>query len=1710
MTLAILTKTKITVDGSLSEWTTSDQINFGDGTDYIIFARAEDGMFYFGIGGPLAIGADTTAWFNTDRDATTGYQIFDWAGGAEYYLNINVGGSASLYNAVDGTLVLGGIQPAYSADKTSIEFAVPMTALGSPAAIDTLYDINNSVFLPTSYSSQPYTVFSDTVTRTDLTHRIGIVYSATTAANYFSATAYADLFMSVQNQAMQAGISYDLLTEADLTDLAKLANYDALVFPSFANVQAADVTAISNTLEQATRQFGVGLITSGNFMTNNETGAALAGDSYARMKLLFDATRVTGGTGDVAIYSSDTGNTVFTDVAPGALIHSYTAVGWDAFTSVSGTGQTTIATETVGGQTYTAALATQTAGGGKNVLFSTAGVMADSNLLWQAINYVAKEPGISISLALTRFNGIVASRTDMDQAMESEDVNNGIYDRLLPILAQWKQTYNFVGSYYVDIGNNQAQGQFTDWAISAPYYAQLLAMGNELGTHSYTHPEDTNVLSPAQIQFQFEESKLLIEQQMSAYLGHPFTIAGAAVPGMPEFLPTSQQVIQYFDYITGGSVFVGSGYPGAFGFLTPDQSSVYLAPNMSFDFTFVDFQHLGSAGAELAWAAEWNALVANANTPIVVWPWHDYGPTQWSFDGVASNYSVEMYTNFIARAYNAGDEFVILTDLAARIQSFALADVTSTVSGNVISVTVASGHAGDFALDVSGQGSQLIQNVANWYAYDSDSLFLPETGGSYTITLGSFADDVTHITALPMRGDLLSVTGDGLNLSFSMFGEGEVVIDLGAHGNMTPVVSGATIYSLNADRLELTLTGLVQHAVSLVMAAPAPTELVSTVSFSADSGSSTTDFVTNVASQTISGTLSAALAAGNVVKVSLDNGTTWLSATAAVGATTFSLAGVTLTASGTLLARVENTSGQASTALVQSYVLDQAPPAAPTTPDLIAASDKGASTTDNITNVTTPTFTGTAEAGSTVTMFDGATIVGTGVATAGTWTIAASKLTDGTHSITAQAADVAGNIGSTSATLSVTIDTAAPTAPTALDLVTASDSGVSNTDNITKVTTPTYTGSAEIGSTVTLFNGATEVGKGTATDGTWTITPLSALTNGTYSITAKTMDVAGNLSPASGILSVTVNTTAPAAPTTPDMQAASDTGLLSTDNITGDTTPTFTGKAEAGSTVTLFDGTTEIGTGVATDGTWTITASTLPVGVHSITAKATDVAGNLGAASGALSVVIDGTPPPAPTTPDLVAASDKGASNTDNITNVTTPTFTGTAEIGSTVTLFDGPTPIGTGKASLLGQWTITASTLPNGPHSITAKTTDAAGNLSTASGVLSVTIDTIALPAPTAPDLLAASDSGVSTDNITSDTTPTFTGTADIGARVILYDGATAVGNGVATDGTWTITASALPNGIHTITAKTEDLAGNPSVASEALLVTIDTTIALPTVPDLVAASDSGVSTDNITNVATPTFTGTAEAGATVTLYDGTKVIGTGVATAGKWTITPTLIDGTHSVTAAAMDVAGNISAASGKLSVTIDTLPPGAGAFTGLTVNNQNSATLAGKSEAGSTVTLLNGMTTLGTTTAGTGGNWSLKFATGSVSATSLLTAIASDAAGNKSPTFGSLLLGTSGADTLTSTAGNDILVGRGGADTFSFAATFGQDIIADFAVSGTGHDIINFHAISVLDNFANVKSHASNVGSGVLITLDANNTLTLNNVSKASLTSADFTFV
>ena len=138
----------------------------------------------------------------------------------------------------------------------------------------------------------------------------------------------------------------------------------------------------------------------------------------------------------------------------------------------------------------------------------------------------------------------------------------------------------------------------------------------------------------------------------------------------------------------------------------------------------------------------------------------------------------------------------------------------------------------------------------------------------------------------------------------------------------------------------------------------------------------------------------------------------------------------------------------------------------------------------------------------------------------------------------------------------------------------------------------------------------------------------------------------------------------------------------------------------------------------------TLSASTSPAADLAADADATidaaisttDLAGNTGNAADTEAYSVDTSAPAAPSAPDLEAASDSGASNSDNVTNDTTPTFSGTAEPGATVSVYDGAVLLGTTVATAGGTWSFTSGALAEGPHSISATATDAAGNVSAAS----------------------------------------------------------------------------------------------------------------------------------------------------------------------------------------------------------------------------------------------------------------------------------------------------------------------------------------------------------------------------------------------------------
>ena len=201
-----------------------------------------------------------------------------------------------------------------------------------------------------------------------------------------------------------------------------------------------------------------------------------------------------------------------------------------------------------------------------------------------------------------------------------------------------------------------------------------------------------------------------------------------------------------------------------------------------------------------------------------------------------------------------------------------------------------------------------------------------------------------------------------------------------------------------------------------------------------------------------------------------------------------------------------------------------------------------------------------------------------------------------------------------------------PTAPGAPTIASFStDSGVAG-DKVTNDNTLTLTGSAAANSTVKVFDGSTQIGSATANgSGAWTYT-TAGLSDGNHSLKATATTGAGT-SAASSALAVKIDTTAPTAPSMATPTNNANGGL------------NLTGTAEANSVVKVFDGTTEIGYATANgSGVWGYTTGALAAGSHSLTAKATDAAGNTGAAS---AVVTANTGTSAPQSTDVANANSE-------------------------------------------------------------------------------------------------------------------------------------------------------------------------------------------------------------------------------------------------------------------------------------------------------------------------------------------------------------------------------------------------------------------------------------------------------------------------------------
>lgn len=670
-----------------------------------------------------------------------------------------------------------------------------------------------------------------------------------------------------------------------------------------------------------------------------------------------------------------------------------------------------------------------------------------------------------------------------------------------------------------------------------------------------------------------------------------------------------------------------------------------------------------------------------------------------------------------------------------------------------------------------------------------------------------------------------------------------------------------------------------------------------------------------------------------------------------------------------------------------------------------------------LTNDSTPTINGTGEPGSTVHLYqNGARIADIIVGNSGVWSYAyttTSPLADDTYTFTVTASDSNGNTTPFSAGFTITIDTQAPAAPGVIG-VADGDGNTIDTNQITQESQPRLSGSGTAGDTITLYDNGNAIGQAlVGADGRWQFTPPAALGDGTHLLTARANDPAGNESPESISFTLRVDTQAPDAP---QIVSAAITGgegevLLANGSITNQRMPTLSGTGEPGAIITLYNNGAVLDTvQVNPQGSWTYPlTNNLSEGLNVLTATATDAAGNSSPTSGVFSVTLDTLPP---AQPDAPLISDNVAPIIGNIgnngaTNDTTPTFSGTGEIGSTIILYNNGSEIGRTTVGDNGSWNFTPAALTPGTYIITVTETDVAGNISPPSASVTFAVDTTA---PANPVITFAEDNvGDVQDNIvsgtaTDDNTPVIHGTGDIGSVITLYSGSSVLGVVTVDEtGAWTLpVTSALPDGVYTLTAIAADAAGNSSGVSNSFTFTIDTVPLQPPVVNEIlddVAPVTGPLTDGaFTNDRTLTINGSGENGSIVTIYDNGAEIGTALVTNGNWTFnTPVLSEASHALTFSATDGAGSTTAQTQPITITVDiTAPP---APTVQTVADDGTR-VAGLADPYATVEIRNADGALvGSAVANGTGEFTVTLSPAQTDG-GTLTAIAIDRAGNNGP--------------------------------------------------------------------------------------------------------------
>ncbi len=565
--------------------------------------------------------------------------------------------------------------------------------------------------------------------------------------------------------------------------------------------------------------------------------------------------------------------------------------------------------------------------------------------------------------------------------------------------------------------------------------------------------------------------------------------------------------------------------------------------------------------------------------------------------------------------------------------------------------------------------------------------------------------------------------------------------------------------------------------------------------------------------------------------------------------------------------------------------------------DLLDADDTGESAVDNITSVTKPRFV----IGNVPADIDTVAIRINGVSYPVTangnnlWEFQVPvALNDGVYEAVVVFRDIAGNTSETK--LPFTIDT---TTSVSVRMEPASDTGNSNSDNLTNKQNPKFEGTAEPNAklviTIVDDKSGREVLKQTITvgaDGNWSVTP-NILPDGMYTINVVATDVAGNTAQTQERFTIDTVTIDPTIrlsdPSIDDQHEA--TSLR----------PEFKGFAEAFSTIMIqWDGKVVGSANANANGEWSWTPpSVLAPGSYVVSIVAKDKAGNESSQVDFPVVipVIDVTPP----TIKLSEESDSGALG-DFTTNNKTPTLVGNTLPNAIVSIYVDGVKVGEATADTAGRYTFQLSEMKDGHYVVQVGIVNPRDNSELRSTAVDVTIDTEVAE-------LVWNISGMHEGGYINTVTPEIGGTSEPNSKITIFvngvEKAIAYTTGA---GHWGVVLPALGNdGNYVLTFKVEDVAGNIREFGPQNVI-LDTVISPLTVV-LREADDSGKVGDWITNKSHVTIDGTAEAGSTLTIRSpqGVVIATLVVGNDGRWSAELDLREGSNAFVVVSEDKAGN-----------------------------------------------------------------------------------------------------------------------------------------------------------------------------------------------------------